>query len=251
MGQNARADHSDPTLITVPARQVIGELANLLTLRERSDTLVADDLKPGFVEMAYIARVLWARAAGKAGLGLLALPPVRRLHAARARRALRRARSVLFVCKGNICRSPFAQRYARSLLPDSVVVMSCGYYPRQGRVSPDDAVAAAGALGVDLATHRSAVLSETMARDAEVIFVFDEEDLRTVRTRFPFAAGRIHLLGLVAPGKTLAIMDPYGQGRDVFDGVYRRIADALKMSVVSRDDTAASLLVPPFPPRPS
>ena len=54
--ENLRANHSDPTLATVPWRRAIGELGHLLTMREKSDTFVTDDLRPGFAELAYYTR---------------------------------------------------------------------------------------------------------------------------------------------------------------------------------------------------
>ena len=53
---NVRANHSDRSLATVPWRQAIRELGRLLTIREKLDTFVVDDIRPGFAELAYYAR---------------------------------------------------------------------------------------------------------------------------------------------------------------------------------------------------
>jgi hypothetical protein len=112
---------------------------------------------------------------GKLALGALALAPVRRAQAARVRRLARRARTILFVCHGNICRSPFAEVYARKVFDDvsdggAIRVISSGYFPKSGRCSPDEAQAAVEAFGLSLAAHRSSVVSEQAVTESDLIF---------------------------------------------------------------------------------
>ncbi len=227
MQQNFRGDRSDTTLDTLSAWAVAREAVNVLTFRERSDTFVLDDPKPGCVELAHLMRTLWRRAAGRGWLLLLTFPLFRKLHEEKARRALRQAEIILFVCKGNICRSPFAQYYAQRIFPASVTVRSCGYYPKEGRACPQEAVAAARTMGVELPSHRSRVLSDEFVRNAQAIFTFDEEDYATVTARYPFAKRRVHPLGLLASQPTVSIKDPYGGNIDAFKAVYKMIARAL------------------------
>jgi predicted ATP-grasp superfamily ATP-dependent carboligase len=53
---NFAASRSDPCLATVPPWRIAGELAHVLTLRERSDTLVLDDPAPAFAEIGAAVR---------------------------------------------------------------------------------------------------------------------------------------------------------------------------------------------------
>src|SRR2546422_3500209 len=91
--------------------------------------------------------------------------PTRLLHPWR-RRAARRAlsarapRSILVVCHGNICRSPFAAvLLQRALGPAGIRVHSAGFIG-PNRPSPPEAVTAAARYGVNLSDHRSRVRSE-------------------------------------------------------------------------------------------
>jgi protein-tyrosine-phosphatase len=236
LAQNARADHSDPTLCTVPWKNVAKEVFNLTGFREHNDTLVVDDPMPGIAEIGSILRLGWSRACGKLVTGALSIRPVRRLKALRASRLIRDARTILFVCHGNICRSPFAEMYARRMLHDAetsgtvsnlVRVLSSGYFPRQGRNSPDSAQRAAEGFGVSLAAHRSGVLSAGLVEEADVILVFDRDNLRQVRSRFPRAAGKILLLGVFISDGGVEIEDPYGREPDEFTDCYMRIAAAV------------------------
>lgn len=58
---NLSADKQDPTLATRTTGQVLGELKQILLLRERSDTFCRDDLAPGFQELAIWVGDLWRR----------------------------------------------------------------------------------------------------------------------------------------------------------------------------------------------
>jgi predicted ATP-grasp superfamily ATP-dependent carboligase/protein-tyrosine-phosphatase len=229
---NARADRSDPTLNTKPWPAVAQETcSSLITGRERSDTFTLDDPAPGFAEVGQLVRDIARR-----GRLLASSAPVpvsrrrrRRLRAA-ARADLQRARRVLFVCKGNIGRSPFAAAIAGRLLRDHQDIASAGFL-QAGRRSPADAVAAAAAWQVDLTAHRSNVVSADLVRQSDVIFVFDRLNYSRMVERFPEARNRLHLLGALDAGSPLFVTDPWGRGPDAYAAAYRRIAETLSTAV--------------------
>jgi protein-tyrosine-phosphatase/predicted ATP-grasp superfamily ATP-dependent carboligase len=224
---NLRADRNDPTLATRPLSALAVEtVANVLLLRERSDTLTLDDPWPALAECRRLARGALCRLTRRVRRQILQVPAIRRRLARRARQALRDARSVLFVCKGNICRSPFAQRLAQQVLDPTVRCSSAGHYPAADRPSPDAAVAAAATLGVDLACHRSEPLTAAHIRDADVVFVFDEENFQRLSADFPCRA-KLHFVGALRPDGPLWIDDPYGSDEAEFIRVYEQIRAAL------------------------
>ena len=91
----------------------------------------------------------------------------------------------MFVCWGNICRSPFAQYYAQKFLPESIEVLSCGYHTHDGRYCPYEAIAAAKKFGIDLTNHRSRVINENLVQNAQAIFVFDEKSHNKLLSLYP------------------------------------------------------------------
>jgi protein-tyrosine-phosphatase len=222
----------------LPLPRVAAETRNLLLLRERSDTLVMDDPKPGLVEVARIARQVSGGILRRLTPRIPAPGFVRRRRARRLQARVRAARSVLFVCKGNICRSPFAERYARGVFPEHVRVASAGYYPVADRESPPEAVIAARSRGVDLAEHRSRLLSAQSVGDADIVFVFDEENRDRVRSEYPFARDRTFLIGTLEPSAGPVIHDPYGGTVAEFEATYRtisRLIDACGRLVAGND----------------
>jgi protein-tyrosine-phosphatase len=162
---------------------------------------------------------------------VLALPPVRRALATRARGAFRSARNILFVCKGNVCRSPFAEGYARTVMNHGVVLRSAGYQPRPARGCPAVGVEVARALGVELGGHRSAELDAAMIRDADAIFVFDDESRRRLARAYPDAREKTFPLGWLTTEGPLEIRDPYGGATDDFARTYDMIRRALDAAV--------------------
>jgi protein-tyrosine-phosphatase len=166
----------------------------------------------------------WARALIRALEG--ALHPWRRRRAT-ARVRHRGVQRVLFVCHGNICRSPFAAHTARRRIAaqgrDGVVVASAGVIGPD-RPCPPEALAAAAALGVDLSRHRSRLLTPAIVRDAGLIVVMDARQADTIRRGYGRGSSVI-VLGDLDPQPITArtIPDPVDKPRPAFDACYARI----------------------------
>jgi len=144
--------------------------------------------------------------------------------------------SILFVCKGNICRSPFAARRAERLLETAGLCTlrctSAGLRASVATRSPDDARAAALEHGVSLDSHRPRQLTRELIKSADLIVVMEVGQLRILRRRYPESANRIFLLALmedpVATGyERYNIPDPFGHPRAVFDACFQRVDHAL------------------------
>jgi len=164
---------------------------------------------------------------------LLSLPPVRRRLGERAQRALTQERSLLFVCLGNICRSPFAEAVARQHLPPDRRIASSGFWPQPGRSTPAAGIASAWGWDVDLNPHRSSVLDAAAVEQAGAVFVFDYENYRRLRREHPGARGRVHLLGALGRHGPLLVDDPYGGDERRFDVTYGQIAEAISAAWAS------------------
>ena len=231
---NRKVDRSDISEIYVPLHRVMAEFGNVLRMRERNDTFTIDDPAPAVEEIrSLFARLLFATAQY--------FYPVRFYMQSRIRAALRKASSVLFVCKGNICRSPFAELYVRRCLP-SVTVSSVGTLQVHGRPSPDVAIEAAALQNVDLSGHRSRAWTEADAKNWDVFIVFDVDQYRTIRhiaARYN-AANKVFLLGALDIHGPLQIADPVGKDVRTFQAIYRRIAQSLDRAVAPASNEAFS-----------
>jgi protein-tyrosine-phosphatase/predicted ATP-grasp superfamily ATP-dependent carboligase len=208
------------------------ELLRPLTGREVHDVLVRDDIAPAVRELRDLAVRAWRRLGRRPAL-------VRMWARARVRKACRGAGRprLLFVCQGNICRSPFAAALARILFGEAGPnVESAGTLSRPGRPTPAHGIRAAAARGIDLAAHRSAWLTREAARAASLLIVFDEINRAAVFDRYPDLDVPVICLGdLTGRG---SIADPIGGDLADFERVYGRIAadiDELSHLLLDRD----------------
>ena len=154
------------------------------------------------------------------------LHPFRRRKALEALRARPQPRTLLVLCHGNICRSPFAAALlARELTPLGVDVRSGGFIGFN-RPPPAEAVDAAKRHAVNLSDHRSRPVTADGVRTADLIVVMDTSQRRQICERFGRRPRDIVVLGDFdpAPVEARTIRDPVDQRRDVFDEVYERIA---------------------------
>jgi protein-tyrosine phosphatase len=142
--------------------------------------------------------------------------------------AFQQASVVLFVCKGNVCRSPFAEHLATSRLEGTRVVRSAGYLLPAGRPSPDTAREAAARWGVDLRRHAALCLTDQLARTAGVVFVFDNANRRRLLRDYPYLRRRVHFLGSLRPEGPLFIADPWDADAETYGRIYGDIAAVIE-----------------------
>jgi protein-tyrosine phosphatase len=161
---------------------------------------------------------------------------VRHAVALRQLSALGLPRSVLFVCQGNIYRSPFAAGLFSRRLPSAVrngmSIRSAGF-EAPGRRCPDAAITLAAASDIDLGEHRSSFVSAELVRASELIVVVDPRHQEALSRRFRLPAGRIILLPDLSPTPlpVRAIPDPVGQEPEVLGESYRCIDECVRVMI--------------------
>ena len=154
--------------------------------------------------------------------------PDRLLHPLRRRRARDRLRDtavtgpVLFVCHGNICRSPYAERVFLRHPATRLPATSAGF-TGPGRHSPDTAIRVAAERSIELASHTSRLVTDALLRRAGLVVVMEPRQSLFLRSRY--GVGRALVLGDLDPGPILrrAVRDPIFQSAEVFRSVYDRI----------------------------
>lgn len=140
-------------------------------------------------------------------------------------------RHVIFVCKGNICRSAFAEYYLKQELPGGRHrIESCGLDVEQGLFSPHEALCVAKEFELDLESHRSKGLASCNLHDADLILPMEFRQYLLLRGMFPGKQSKIRLLRDFAPwpDRLLCnIYDPYGAGEDEYRRCFKRIQRAV------------------------
>ena len=227
LNANLFADHNNIALSTRPLSLVCLEILNFFFLRERSDTLVIDDPLPGLVEIKEISKWFFRKASALFASKWNAFSLNRQVLKTRALSAFKKSQCIGFVCKGNICRSPFALHYFKSNCKGSLKAISCGYYPEMGRRCTEEAVVAARKIGVDLTTHSSEVISKHFLDQVDMVFVFDDENRSNLIRLYPEFKEKVFRIGSLDLNVPITIEDPYGKSLDFYEKIYRYIAKCL------------------------
>src|SRR2546426_4063616 len=162
-------------------------------------------------------------------------------------RAVRTVKSVLFVCTGNICRSPIAEGIFRRLIGNrgDIDVVSAGVHAVRGQPPSLYAVQVCAEEGTDISGLRSQPLTATLVDQATHIFAMTGAHLETIQALFPHTAEKTFLLReFEEPGTTVwrDVPDPNGLGREVYEDCARIIKNALPSVLAFVEQSA---LVPP------
>ena len=121
--------------------------------------------------------------------------------------------SILFVCTGNRYRSPiaaaaFLRKAKEAKLGDQWVVRSAGTWTTPGLPPIDAAVRTAGALGLDIAGHKTTPISQKDFEEYDLVLVMEAGHKEAILNEFSQSRGRVFLLTEVATNIAYDIPDP-------------------------------------------
>ncbi|HFC54079.1 MAG TPA: low molecular weight phosphotyrosine protein phosphatase [Gammaproteobacteria bacterium] len=143
---------------------------------------------------------------------------------------------VLFVCMGNICRSPTAQGVFRRLVEEAglesrIEIDSAGTHSYHvGKVPDQRAMQSAHARGYDLSDLRARRVTVEDCERFDYLLAMDEENLQLLRGLCPpDHQHKLHLLLDFASDVTLReVPDPYYGGRKGFERVLDLVENACR-----------------------
>ena len=138
---------------------------------------------------------------------------------------------ILFICKGNICRSPFAEKAAKRVFgaQESVSIESAGIHVESSLEPPGTAVDAALHYGVDLKDHGSRQITYSMMESCDIVMTMEPWHSAYLSKVFAEHSKKIFLLPLFnkkenkSAYRAYNIQDPYGRSyseyRECFDQI--------------------------------
>ncbi len=140
----------------------------------------------------------------------------------------------LFVCTGNVCRSPMAEGIFKSLTKDKphLTCESAGTFAYNGFPASPNAEQASKKHGVDISHHLSQLITEELLDRSDVILTMTDNHINALKQTFPEHCGKAFLLkeyGLSDKNLSdLNIADPIGQNLDTYEKCYLEIEEAIK-----------------------
>ncbi|MER8693532.1 low molecular weight phosphotyrosine protein phosphatase [Mesorhizobium opportunistum] len=142
-------------------------------------------------------------------------------------------KSILFVCLGNICRSPLAEGVFRAVwaergLGQDILLDSAATSGWEVGSAPDPrSMAIAVHHGIDISGQRARRITSQDFHRFDLILGMDRSNVRDLRALAPAVMReRIHLFLDFAQGKPRDVPDPYYDGQQAFAEVYRMIREA-------------------------
>ncbi|MBU5613502.1 arsenate reductase/protein-tyrosine-phosphatase family protein [Geomonas azotofigens] len=132
---------------------------------------------------------------------------------------------LIFVCRGNVCRSPYAEASAKAL---GFVATSCGVDVQVRTPCEPMAITAAFRRGIDISAHVSCSIYDLSLNSEDCLVALDPSHLAVTELVAKKHGCQYTLLGLWKRRSVLTIEDPYGKPVQAFEACYASIDEALE-----------------------
>jgi predicted ATP-grasp superfamily ATP-dependent carboligase/protein-tyrosine-phosphatase len=222
---------ADERIVRVPSHgAVIRELGLFFNFRHRFDVQSIFDPVPGLVDLGRILISYTERFQVFFGERRFYAQHKHAWKSGEVSEVLARARSMLFLCYGNINRSALADVMIRAYAEDSGIdVASAGFHQTAGRPADPVMVEISAQHGIDLTVSRSTCVTRQLLMESDIIFVMEKGHYDRILAMDEAIAGKVYLLGASQLGSAfpVEIADPYGRARDYYHSTYEHIAASI------------------------
>lgn len=138
-------------------------------------------------------------------------------------------KKILFICLGNLCRSPMAEYLLRDRLGNTgntdIKVSSAGFLDQTGALSPEEIHTVMKEAGIDISDHRSSPISKELITESDLIIVMEKRQREDLVCWHPDEASRIFLLSQFGKQNTegIDVADPMGQTLSFYKSCFNEI----------------------------
>ncbi|NOT05943.1 MAG: hypothetical protein HOP27_15215 [Anaerolineales bacterium] len=127
---------------------------------------------------------------------------------------------ILFVCTGNLYRSPLAAAFFVRKLQENKKqknweVGSAGTWTVKGKSVPQEVLIAAEKFGLDLKGHATSMLDTNLLATQDLILVMERGHKEALSVEFPLARNKIYMLSEAVDDQEYDIPDPLKSGQAI------------------------------------
>jgi protein-tyrosine phosphatase len=126
---------------------------------------------------------------------------------------------LVFVCKGNICRSAYGEAVARALKLETV---SCGIDTVDGKSADIDAIRCATRRGYDLTGHKTTSINSLRIKRGDLLIAMEPSQAKFLEN-YINNAEMVTLAGIWSDPKSPYLQDPYGHNQEYFNACFKHI----------------------------
>jgi protein-tyrosine-phosphatase len=147
--------------------------------------------------------------------------------------------TILFVCTGNMCRSPIAEGIMKKKIEneikgeekDYITVHSCGTYAYEGNKPSESAIKISKQNNIDIGHIRSKAVNKLIIEESDIIFTLSVEHLNFIHENFLSAKNKTFLLKMFGENRLAqmadSIPDPMGFTIEYYVKTYNEIKNAI------------------------
>ena len=135
----------------------------------------------------------------------------------------KRVDRIVFVCKGNICRSPYSEMRAKQL---GINASSIGLHTKEGSAANVDAIKNAFYRDINLDSHRARIYESIKFSSSDLAVCMEPWHVKRFK-EVDSSGCQITLLGLWCSQEKIIISDPYGKPDMFFENCFKEIDIAL------------------------
>lgn len=129
---------------------------------------------------------------------------------------------LVFVCRGNICRSAYAEVVAKSIGIESI---SCGIDTVTGAPANNEAIKVSSIRGFNLSDHQTTPIKSLVFRKGDLLVAMEPWQAGYLHHEFP--TEECSLLGLWGKPVIPHIQDPYGYSQVYFENCFSYIENSI------------------------
>lgn len=139
-----------------------------------------------------------------------------------------RVNRLVFVCSGNICRSPFGAEYTRYR---GIASDSCGLHTRGGDPADPRAIGFADELGIDMSDHRTKNVRDYRPEPGDLVLVMEPGQIQELKEyarerQWPDTV-QLSILPLFKRSPSPYLHDPFSATPAFFDHCEQQVKEAV------------------------